>query len=81
MTTLETHFNTIIPTLATKEDLNNLEVKLTRTIHQEITSIRQEISSIRQEISSNNWRMISWMTAVIAMAFTGVFYVAKYVTA
>jgi DnaJ-domain-containing protein 1 len=74
MTTLETRFNTIIPTLATKEDLNNLEVKLTRTIHQEITSIRQEISS-------NNWRMISWMTAVIAMAFTGVFYVAKYVTA
>jgi hypothetical protein len=74
MTTLETRFNTIIPTLATKEDLNNLEVKLTRTIHQEITSIRQEISS-------NNWRMIFWMSAVIAMAFTGMFYVAKYVIA
>ncbi len=29
VTTLETRFNTILPTLATKEDLNNLEVKLT----------------------------------------------------
>ncbi len=63
MTTLETRFDTILPTLATKEDLKVLEVKLTNTIH------------------ANNWRMIAWMTAVVGMAFTGVFYVARYVPA
>ena len=61
MTTLETRFDTILPTLATKEDLKNLEVRLTNTIH------------------FNNWKMIAWMTAVVGMAFTGVFYVARYV--
>ena len=63
MTTLETRFDTILPTLATKEDLKILEVKLTNTIH------------------ANNWRMIVWMTAVVGMAFTGVFYVARYLPA
>ncbi len=63
MTTLETRFDTILPTLATKEDLKILEEKLTHTIH------------------ANNWRMIAWMTAVVGMAFTGVFYVARYVPA
>ncbi len=67
MTTLETHFDTIVPTLATKEDRKNLEVKLTGTIH--------------HEVSTRTWRMITWMTAVIGLAFTGIFYIARYVPA
>ena len=38
MTTLETRFNTILPTLATKEELKRLERELTTTIHHEINS-------------------------------------------
>ena len=64
MTMLETRFDTILPTLATKEDLKRLELELTTTIHHEITSC--------------TWKMISWMTVVVSMAFTGVFYVARY---
>jgi hypothetical protein len=74
MTILETRFDTILPTLATKEDLKsiefkliNMELKLTKTIHHEITSC--------------TWKMISWMTAVVGMAFAGVFYVARYLPA
>lgn len=67
MTTLETRFDTILPTLATKVDLKNLEIKLTGAIH--------------TEINACTWRMITWMTAVLAMAFTGVFMVARYVPA
>lgn len=74
MTMLETRFDTILPTLATKEDLKsvelkltNMELKLTKTIHHEITSC--------------TWRMIRWMTAVVGLAFAGVFYVARYLPA
>ncbi len=74
MTMQETRFDTILPTLATKEDLKSVELKLTsmefkltKTIHHEITSF--------------TWKMISWMTAVVGMAFTGVFYVARYLPA
>lgn len=63
MTTLETRFDTILPSLATKEDLKILENKLTNTIH------------------ANNWKMIIWMTTVIGVAFTGVFYMARYLPA
>lgn len=38
ITMLETRFDTILPTLATKEDLKRLELELTTTIHHEITS-------------------------------------------
>ena len=61
MTALETRFDTILPTLATKEDLKNLEV------------------SLHHDIRSNTWLMITWVTAVVSMAMTGVFYVARYV--
>jgi hypothetical protein len=61
MTALESRFDTILPTLATKEDLKNLEVNLHR------------------DIRSNTWLMITWVTAIVSMAMTGVFYVARYV--
>ena len=74
ITMLETRFDTILPTLATKEDLKSVEIqltsmelKLTKTIHHEITSC--------------TWKMISWMTAVVGMAFAGVFYIARYLPA
>lgn len=40
--------------------------------------IHHELSTIRQEMNANNWQMIIWMTAVIGMAFSGVFYIARY---
>ena len=61
MTALETRFDTILRTLATKEDLKNLEV------------------SLHRDIRSNTWLMITGVTAVVSMAMTGVFYVARYV--
>ena len=61
MTALETRFDTILPTLATKEDLKNLEV------------------SLHRDIRSNTWLMITWVTAVVSLAMTGVYYVARYV--
>lgn len=61
MTALESRFDTILPTLATKEDLKNLEV------------------SLHRDIRSNTWLMITWVTAIVSMAMTGVFYVARYV--
>ncbi|NQW82876.1 MAG: hypothetical protein HQ450_02885 [Alcaligenaceae bacterium] len=67
MTMLETRFDTILPTLATKEDLKRLELELTTTIH--------------HEFNSCTWKMISWMTVVVGIAFTGVFYVARYLPA
>jgi DMSO reductase anchor subunit len=63
MTTLETRFDTILPTLATKEDLKDLEV------------------SLHRDLRSNTWLMITWVTAVVSMAMTGVFYVARFVPA
>ena len=41
MTTLETRFDTILPTLATKEDLKKLDLKLTTAIHHEISLVRK----------------------------------------
>lgn len=89
MTALETRFDTILPTLATKEDLKNLDLKLTFALKEDLinleikltTTIHHEISSIRKEINANNWRMIVWMTAVLGMSFAGVFYIARYVHA
>ena len=74
MTMLETRFDTILPTLATKEDLKSVELKLT---NMELKLIK----TIHHEITSCTWRMISWMTAVVGLAFTGVFYVARYLPA
>ena len=71
---LETRFDTILPTLATKEDLKSVELKLT-SMELKLTT------TIHQEINSCTWKMISWMTVVVGMAFTGVFYVARYLPA
>jgi hypothetical protein len=35
--------------------------------------------SLHRDIRSNTWLMITWVTAVVSMAMTGVFYVARYV--
>jgi hypothetical protein len=66
MTALETRFDAILPTLATKEDLKNLELKLTAAINKEITNC--------------TWRMIARMTTVLGVSFAGVFYIARHVT-
>jgi predicted RNase H-like nuclease (RuvC/YqgF family) len=42
----------IIPTLATKEDLVRVELKLEQTIRTEITAVHQEISGIYREIGN-----------------------------
>jgi hypothetical protein len=66
MTALEARFDTILPTLATKEDLKDLELKLATTIHREITTC--------------TWRMIGWMTTALGVSFAAVFYIARHVT-
>jgi len=42
----------IIPTLATKEDLVKLELKIEKTIRAEITTVQQEIGGIHREIGN-----------------------------
>ena len=42
----------IIPTLATKEDLVKLELKLEKTIRAEITTVHKEIGGIHREIGN-----------------------------
>jgi predicted RNase H-like nuclease (RuvC/YqgF family) len=42
----------IIPTLATKEDLVRVELKLEKTIRTEITAVHQEITGIYREIGN-----------------------------
>ena len=42
----------IIPTLATKEDLVRLELKIEKTIRTEITAVHQEITGIYREIGN-----------------------------
>ncbi|CAN1536446.1 hypothetical protein MCERE10_02375 [Burkholderiaceae bacterium] len=42
----------IIPTLATKEDLVRLELKIEKTIRTEITTVQKEISGIYREIGN-----------------------------
>ena len=42
----------IIPTLATKEDLVRLELKIEKTIRAEITAVQQEIGGIHREIGN-----------------------------
>jgi predicted RNase H-like nuclease (RuvC/YqgF family) len=42
----------IIPTLATKEDLVKLELKIEKTIRTEITAVQQEIGGIHREIGN-----------------------------
>ena len=42
----------IIPTLATKEDLVRVELKLEKTIRTEITAVQQEIGGIHREIGN-----------------------------
>jgi len=42
----------IIPTLATKEDLVRVELKLEKTIRAEITAVHQEISGVYREIGN-----------------------------
>ena len=74
MTMLETRFDTILPTLATKEDLKSVELKLT-SMELKLTT------TIHHEINSCTLKMISCMTAVVGMAFAGVFYVARYLPA
>jgi hypothetical protein len=67
MTTLETRFDTILPTLATKEDLKsvelkltNMELKLTKTIHQEMNFwIKQKCFLRRKGLSKRHNEIIS----------------------
>jgi predicted nucleic acid-binding Zn-ribbon protein len=42
----------IIPTLATKEDLVRVELKLEKTIRTEITAVHQEITGIYRELGN-----------------------------
>ena len=77
MSAIETRLNTILPKLATKDDLNYSEYKLNSASKYELTileskishTIHQELFLIREEINSNNWRTITWTTTVVGIAF------------
>lgn len=92
MTTLETRFDTILPTLATKEDVKKLEARFEATLptlatKDDLNETKQEIKdveirlvrTIHQEINRHTWHIITWMTTVLGLGFAGVYYIARHV--
>ena len=85
MATLETRFDTILPTLATKEDVRHLETRFdtilpTLATKEDLKNLELKLTgTIHQEINACTWRMITWMTGVICISFAGVFFIARYI--
>jgi hypothetical protein len=73
LTTLETRFDTILPTLATKADFACLRADIAEFK----SEVRTELTSIKSEMHINNTSVTRWMLGtVIALffGFTGLFF-------
>ena len=59
---------TLIPNLATKQDISLLECGLSKLE-----------GKMHQEMSALGLRLVGWMTTVMFASFAGVFFIARYV--
>ena len=80
---------TLIPNLATKQDisllecgLSKLEVKISQLdgkLYQLEGKIYHLEGKMHQEMSALGLRLVGWMTTVMFASFAGVFFIARYV--
>ena len=68
-----TKLEAIMATVATREDLARLEVKL----HQEISGIHRDITHIHQAVNAQTWKiLLTWIcTSTLLVSVT--YYLAK----
>jgi hypothetical protein len=62
-------------TLATREDLSRLEVKL----HREISAIHREITHIHQAVNAQTWKILSTLICTSTLLVSVTYYLAKNV--
>ena len=66
---------TLIPNLATKQDISILECGLSK-LEEKIYHLE---GKMHQEMSALGLRLVGWMTTVMFASFAGVFFIARYV--
>ncbi len=73
---------TLIPNLATKQDISHLECGLSKLevkISQLDGKIYQLEGKMHQAMSALGLRLVGWMTTVMFASFAGVFFIARHV--
>jgi hypothetical protein len=60
-------------TVATREDLSRLEVKL----HQEISGIHRDITHIHQAVNAQTWKILSTLICTSTLPVSVTYYFAK----
>jgi hypothetical protein len=68
---LETRFDTILPTLATKADLIELKADLNELKAELKAEMREDIGSLRTEVYAFKADIHKWMTATLLTIFLG----------
>jgi hypothetical protein len=66
---------TLIPNLATKQDISLLECGLSK-LEGKIYHLE---GKMHQAMSALGLRLVGWMTTVMFASFAGVFFIARYV--
>ena len=69
----------IIPTLATREDLAQLEVGMHREIsavHREVSSLHKEIGRVHETIAALMWKMVSTIIATSTALVSATYFLA-----
>lgn len=66
---------TLIPNLATKQDISLLECGLAK-LEGKIYHLE---GKMHQEMRALGLRLVGWMTTVMFASFAGVFFIARYV--
>lgn len=75
METRITRLEAIIPTLATREDLAQLESRMN-------SAIQKVETTLNKELTNQTWLIVKWMSGLLVTLlpslFAAVFYVARY---
>ncbi len=72
-----TNVETMIPYLATKEDLTRECGSLRSELHAEVGKLRGDIG---KDIQNQTWRFITWSTGVASALVAAAFFFAKIIT-
>ncbi|MFZ4710470.1 MAG: hypothetical protein ACOYMH_11580 [Zwartia sp.] len=68
-----TKLEAVMATVATREDLARLEVKL----HQEISGIHRDITHIHQAVNAQTWKILSTLICTSTLLVSVTYYFAK----
>lgn len=72
LTVLETRFDTILPTLATKSDLESLRVEVYsgfERLRAEMERMRGEMEKLRAELFKSQSDLMKWLIGIVATMF------------